>query len=70
MDRTPQEIAPECKLIFVGNKVDEREEGSGVSLSDATEFAARYGADCLECSAKSGEGVAEMFEKIAKELLQ
>ncbi|MGY5874683.1 MAG: Rab family GTPase [Candidatus Thorarchaeota archaeon] len=65
-----KENAPECELIFVGNKIDEREEGSGVSLPDAAEVAARYGAECLECSAKSGEGVAEMFGRVAKLMLQ
>ena len=65
-----QESAPECELIFVGNKIDEREDGSGVSLSDGEAFAAKYGAPCTEVSAKTGEGIEEMFELVVKTLFE
>ncbi|MGQ4911634.1 MAG: Rab family GTPase [Candidatus Thorarchaeota archaeon] len=60
-----QENAPDCKFIFVGNKIDERENGSGVSLEEASEMARKYNAICMEVSAKTGEGVTEMFEAAA-----
>ncbi len=62
--------APECGLIFVGNKIDEREEGSGISLEDAREFASQYNAPCVEVSAKTGEGVEELFQVVTKGLLE
>jgi len=57
-----KENAPDCQIIFVGNKIDERENGSAVSLEEASEMAREYGAECMEVSAKTGDGVAEMFE--------
>ncbi|MHA1902498.1 MAG: Rab family GTPase [Candidatus Thorarchaeota archaeon] len=65
-----KESAPDCELIFVGNKIDERVEGSGVSLSDCEVFAARFDAPCTEVSAKTGEGVEEMFEMVVKILFE
>ncbi|MFX0106686.1 MAG: Rab family GTPase [Candidatus Hodarchaeota archaeon] len=63
-----KENEPDCELIFVGNKIDERENGTGVSLADGREFAARYGAACVEVSAKTGEGINELFEIVARSL--
>ncbi len=65
-----KENAPECELIFVGNKIDEREEDGGVSLDDARAFAAEYNAPCVEVSAKTGDGVFEMFHVVTKSLLE
>ncbi len=62
--------APDCDLIFAGNKIDLREEGTGVSLADARAFASKYNAPCVEVSAKTGEGVNEMFELITQNLLE
>ncbi|MFW9793106.1 MAG: hypothetical protein ACFFEE_02295, partial [Candidatus Thorarchaeota archaeon] len=61
--------APACEIIFVGNKIDERENGSGVTFEDATEMASQYGAMCMEVSAKTGEGVTEMFEVATRMIL-
>ena len=61
-----KENAPDCQIIFVGNKVDERENGSGVQLDEAAEMASQYDAEVMEVSAKTGQGVAEMFEAAAK----
>jgi len=69
LDRV-KENAPDCQIIFVGNKVDERENGSGVTLDQAAEMAREYNAECMEVSAKTGEGVADMFEAAAKIALE
>jgi len=67
LDRV-KENAPDCQIMFVGNKTDERENGSGVTLEDETlaEMASQYNAQCMEVSAKTGDGVKEMFEAAAK----
>ncbi len=64
-----KENAPDAELLFVGNKVDEREEGMGVPLSEGQDFAKMYDAECVEVSAKSGQGIEEMFELVASILL-
>lgn len=69
LDRV-KENAPDCQILFVGNKIDERENGVGVTLEEAAEMADKYGAICMEVSAKTGEGVAEMFETSAKMILE
>ncbi|MGD9396254.1 MAG: Rab family GTPase [Candidatus Thorarchaeota archaeon] len=65
-----KENAPDCQILFVGNKIDERENGTGVNIEHAAEMAREYGAECMEVSAKTGEGVAEMFEAAAKIALE
>lgn len=64
-----KENAPDAELLFVGNKVDEREEDMGVPLSEGQDFARMYDAECVEVSAKSGQGIEEMFELAARILL-
>ena len=65
-----KEAAPDCDLIVVGNKIDERLGNSGVPLEEGIAFASQYGADCVEVSAKTGEGVNEMFEAVARALVE
>lgn len=64
-----KEIAPGCKFFFVANKVDERNNGNGVSYEDGVAFAQQYDAPLMEVSAKTGQGVTEMFEAVTRELL-
>jgi small GTP-binding protein len=61
---------PSCSIFLVGNKIDERTPGMGVSLEEAKEFAINYDAKVFEVSAKTGEGVFEMFEAVGEYLLQ
>ena len=53
---------PDCRLFLVGNKTDERIDGIGVTLEDAQEFAAEFDAKVFEVSAKSGNGVPDLFD--------
>jgi 50S ribosomal subunit-associated GTPase HflX len=64
-----RETAPESELLIVGNKTDERANGSGVSHEEGLEFARRHGAQYVEVSAKTGEGIDDMFERIAQSLM-
>ena len=61
--------APDCQFFFVGNKVDERNNGTGVSPADGQAFAQQFNAQMMEVSAKTGEGVTEMFEAVTRMLL-
>lgn len=60
-----REIEPECDILLVGNKIDEYTPGEGVSLEDGITFASQFGADCLEVSAKTGDGIDSMFNVVA-----
>lgn len=64
-----KENAPECRFFFVANKVDERNNGTGVSYDDGAAFAQQYDAPLIEVSAKTGAGVTEMFETVTRALL-
>jgi small GTP-binding protein len=55
-------VVPGCEIFLVGNKIDERIEGMGVTREDAEEFASRYNAQMFEVSAKTGKGVLELFD--------
>ncbi len=54
----------------MGNKTDAREAGSGVSYEEGLEFAQNYDAHCVEVSAKTGEGISDMFELVAQKLMK
>ena len=61
---------PECALFLAGNKIDERIEGMGVTPEDAQQFAEEFNAKLFEVSAKSGEGVFEMFDAAGQYLAE
>ena len=65
-----REAAPDCNLLIVGNKIDERGGNGGIPLAEGIAFASKFGADCIEVSAKTGEGVNEIFETAARLLLK
>jgi small GTP-binding protein len=56
----------DCPIIIVGNKIDERVEGEGVTQEQVTEYASKYNAIVFEVSAKTGEGVSDLFEAVAR----
>ncbi|NWF95213.1 MAG: GTP-binding protein [Candidatus Thorarchaeota archaeon] len=62
--RRLHESVPDCPVFIVGNKTDERGDGS-VTESQAMEFAAKYGARHFFVSAKNGTGVEDMFNAAA-----
>jgi small GTP-binding protein len=55
-------VVPGCEIFLVGNKTDERIEGMGVTSEDAEVFAKEYDAPVFEVSAKTGDGVFELFD--------
>ena len=63
-------IVPECEIFLVGNKIDERIEGLGSTMEEAQEFAAQYDGKAFEVSAKTGEGVQDMFSTAAEFLVE
>ncbi len=63
-----KEVAPESELLVVGNKIDERVSGAGVDIEEGRRFAEQYGATCMEVSAKTGDGIHEMFNYVAQKL--
>jgi small GTP-binding protein len=63
-----KEASPEAEILIVGNKIDTREDGMGVSIQEGRSFATKYGADCIEVSAKTGENVDELFDTVARNL--
>ena len=63
-----KECAPESELLVVGNKTDERTNGTGVSPEEGQQFAETYGAQYVEVSAKTGKGINSMFEMVAQQL--
>ncbi len=55
--------------MFVGNKTDLQENGNHPDLyAQAKEEAQRYNALLVQTSAKSGEGVAALFDQIAEKM--
>ncbi|MGV9169250.1 MAG: Rab family GTPase [Promethearchaeia archaeon] len=63
-----REASPEVEILIVGNKIDTREDGTGVSIEEGRSFASKYGADCIEVSAKTGENIDDLFRTVALNL--
>jgi len=61
---------PGCEIFLVGNKIDERIDGMGVNLDEAKEFAAEYNASVFEVSAKTGDGIYDMFDAAGRFLAE
>ena len=53
---------------MVGNKIDKDEHA--IDRKEAKEMAKRNGLFYVETSAKTSEGIAKLFEKIAEEILK
>ena len=60
---------PDCDVFLVANKIDERIEGMGVTPEEAKEFGAKWDAKTFEVSAKTGEGVSDLFNAAAQHLV-
>jgi small GTP-binding protein len=65
-----QNSVPNCDIFLVGNKIDERIPGMGVSIEEAQEFGKQYNAWTFEVSAKTGEGVTQLFESAGRFLAE
>ena len=57
------EESPDCHIMIVGNKIDS--PNRKVNAEDIRKYAAANQFDHLECSAKSGENIFEVFCKAA-----
>jgi len=69
VDKITQEAEKNCAVILVGNKLDIAEENPAHRRVDATEakrYAASVNAILVETSAKSGQGVNEIFAQLVQ----
>jgi GTPase SAR1 family protein len=65
-DELSQKATSEIQTIIVGNKADMTDQRV-ITHEEATELAFEKGAVFfLECSAKTGEGVMDLFTKVAE----
>ena len=62
-DQSPKTVL----IVLVGNKID-LEENRVVSYDEGSEFAVKNGLIFEETSAKTGQGIEEIFLKSAKEI--
>ena len=62
-DQSPKTVL----IVLVGNKID-LEENRAVSYDEGSEFATKNGLIFEETSAKTGQGIEEIFLKSAKEI--
>ncbi|MEM2143578.1 MAG: Rab family GTPase [Candidatus Thorarchaeota archaeon] len=69
MERVRSE-APDCITFVVANKCDVLGSEIGANREDAIAFASRIGADFFEVSAKTGQGISELFTCVASTLAQ
>ena len=69
MNDAKEKIDGEFKMIVVGNKKDFEEERQ-VSLEELEEFGKQNNVITMEVSAKTGEGIDLMFNKIVEELFK
>ena len=60
----------DAKFLLVGNKCDLKGDKKQVTKEEAEEYAKKYNMKFFEVSAKTEEGIKEMFEYIIPELLE
>ena len=60
----------DAKFLLVGNKCDLKGDKRQVTKEEAEEYAKKYNMKFFEVSAKTEEGIKEMFEYIIPELLE
>jgi small GTP-binding protein len=63
-----QNVGPDILLVIVANKIEDRAADS-VSTAEARAFATKHSALYYETSAKTGQGVADMFVSVAEQLV-
>jgi len=62
---------PDAPVVVVATKTDLRQTGDVLTTDDGRELARRLGADAYaECSSKTGDGVADVFQTAAREALR
>merc|ERR1711998_141073 len=67
--KVTQEAEPDCHICIVATKHDlvlQRESARAVKMEEVQALAQKYKADVFETSAKTGNGVIEIFEKIVQ----
>ncbi|GFY67214.1 ras-related protein Rab-18A [Trichonephila inaurata madagascariensis] len=64
-----KEINETAPIIIVGNKIDEINH-KNVCVNAVKEFADKHKLEFIEASAKTGENVDQVFEKLATEILK
>jgi len=57
-------------MVIVGNKVDKAEKNRQIRVDVGREYALSVGASFIECSAKTKEGVEELFREVSQKLVQ
>ena len=67
MRELQKHAAPGCVIVLVGNKRDAA-DAREVPPDAAEAYAAEHGLTCVETSAKTAEGVNELFALIAARL--
>jgi len=63
-------IQDEIILVIVGNKVDKAEKSRQIKADVGREYAFSVSASFIECSAKTKEGVEELFTEVSQKLVQ
>ena len=69
LDDIKQFAHPHARIIMVGNKID-LSDSRCISKSEATDFAKVHNLEIYDTSAKLNQGVAELFNSIARSILQ
>uniref|UniRef100_A0A6A7GAK5 Ras-related protein Rab-24-like n=1 Tax=Hirondellea gigas TaxID=1518452 RepID=A0A6A7GAK5_9CRUS len=67
-----KDVAPDCAIVFAGNKLDIIEEDPtkrAVELEEAQRFASSMDANIVEVSAKTGQNIPQIFEEAISKYL-
>ena len=70
VDEVKKQTDKNTKFLLVGNKCDLEEERRAVTEKEAKQYAENNGMKFFEVSAKTGDGINDMFNYIISELLK
>ena len=65
-----QHALPNVRKVLIANKVDKPAEEHKIDSEQGRKLAEQHGLEFFECSAKTGQNVSQVFEKVGSDIIK